>query len=83
MLAKVLKFGALALLWLSLGVGPVLAQSQMILIQLNKVEASGEGCQFHFVVENKSETTFKAFLAVLVLSDPDGFLSSRTTVRLG
>jgi hypothetical protein len=82
-LAKVLKFGALALLWLSLGVGPVLAQSQMILIQLNKVEPSGQGCQFHFVVENKSETTFKVFSADLVFFDPDGVLSSRSTVSFG
>ena len=77
------RVGAIALLLLSVGLGPALAQSQMLLIQLNKVEPSGDGCQFHLVVENRSETTFDVFSADLVFFDPDGVLSSRSTVSFG
>ena len=82
-MVSTLRVGAIALLLLSVAIGPAIAQSQMLLIQLNKVEVSGDGCQFHLVVENRSETTFDVFSADLVFFDPDGVLSSRSTVSFG
>ena len=83
MVGNFLRIGAIALLGLGIGVGPAIAQEQMLLIQLNKVEPTGDGCQFHMVVENTSDTTFEVFSADLVFFDPAGVLSSRSTVSFG
>ena len=83
MVSTLLRTGAIALLVLGVGVGPAIAQEQMLLIQLNNAEQNDEGCTIAFVVNNRSNSTFEVLGARLEFFDLDGVVSYFSTVSFG
>ena len=83
MLRKFVRFGVLAAAIAAVAGAPAFAQSNRLLIELNKVEASSAGCQFHLIVANESATDLNVLSADLVFFDREGVVLTRSTVSFG
>ena len=51
-------------------------------VELNKLEASTNGCRAYMVVDNPAETTYKSFKIDLVLFQTDGVIGKRFSIDL-
>ena len=58
------------------------AQDAPLTVELNKLEAEGQGCRAYFVITNKTDTAYKAIKLDLVLFRPDGVIGRRFAVDL-
>lgn len=61
---------------------PAFAETPSIAVELNKLEPSGGNCRAYLVVNNESQTAFKAFKLDLVLFQTDGVIGRRFAVDL-
>ena len=59
------------------------AQSEILSVELNKVEQSEEGCRFSLLIENESDIAFAEFGMDLALFDQGGVLATRVTANIG
>ena len=66
----------------TLGASAVRAQDGALAVELNKLEAEGQGCRAYFVITNKSDTAYQALKLDLVLFRPDGVIGRRFAVDL-
>ena len=60
----------------------VCAQDGSLAVELNKLEAEGQGCRAYFVINNKTDTAYQALKLDLVLFRPDGVIGRRFAVDL-
>ena len=60
----------------------VAAQDGSLAVELNKLEAEGQGCRAYFVITNKTDTAYQALKLDLVLFRPDGVIGRRFAVDL-
>ena len=58
------------------------AQDGSLAVELNKLEAEGQGCRAYFVITNKTDTAYQALKLDLVLFRPDGVIGRRFAVDL-
>jgi len=65
-----------------IGLGAAKAEQGSITIELNKLEAQGQGCRAYFVIGNKSSTSYQALKLDLVLFRPDGVIGRRFAIDL-
>lgn len=52
-----------------------------ISIELNKVEASGKGCNMYFMLQNKTDSALQSYKLDLVLFDQDGVIAKQLVVE--
>ena len=60
----------------------VRAQDSSLAVELNKLEAEGQGCRAYFVITNKTDTAYQALKLDLVLFRPDGVIGRRFAVDM-
>ena len=73
---------AVALCVLATWPGIALAQDEPITVELNKLEAEGQGCRAYFVINNKSATEYQSLKLDLVLFRGDAVIARRFAVDL-
>lgn len=83
MLRRLLGRVVLTLTVLGLGVTSAAAQTPRLLLELNKVESSNEGCQFHIVIRNNTGSDIEVLGADLVFFDQNGVMANRSNVSFG
>ncbi len=83
MLRRFLGRVVLTLTVLGLGVASVAAQAPRLILELNKVESSSEGCQFHIVIRNNTGSDIEVLGADLVFFDQNGVMANRSNVSFG
>ncbi len=83
MLRRMLGGVVLTLTVLGLVAAPAVAQAPSLDLELNKVEASDEGCQFHLLIRNKIGSDIEVLGVNLVFFDANGVMANRTIVTLG
>ncbi|MCH8182837.1 MAG: hypothetical protein IID55_06620 [Proteobacteria bacterium] len=83
MLRRFLGRVVLTLTVLGLGVASAAAQAPRLLLELNKVESSSEGCQFHIVIRNNTGSDIEVLGADLVFFDQNGVMANRSNVSFG
>src|SRR5262249_31713623 len=66
-----------------LAAGTVSAQQDSLGVELNKLEAQGNGCRAFVVVTNKGETSYQTLKLDLILFQPDGVIGKRFGIELG
>ena len=57
--------------------------TELLSIELNKVEPADDICRLYFVVTNRFESRFDELAADLVMFDSEGIILSRLTFDLG
>ena len=62
---------------------PAGAQTETLSLELNKLEQTGEGCRFHMVIENGSQTEFDTFSPEFVVFDTNDVFVTRVTAKIG
>lgn len=83
MLRRLLGWVVLTLTVLSLGASPVVAQAPRLVLELNKVDVSNEGCQFHIIIRNDTGSDIEVLGADLVFFDKSGVMANRSNVSFG
>lgn len=74
--------GALALTLLAPTPSPLRAEDGALSVELNKLEAQGQGCRAYFVINNKSATEYQSMKLDIVLFRPDAVIAKRFAVDL-
>lgn len=59
------------------------ASSKDISVELNKLEANGEGCRAYVVIDNAADSAYPVLKLDLVLFRPDGVIDRRIALDLG
>ncbi len=59
------------------------AQTEILSVELNKVEQTEEGCRFSLLIENESDVAFAEFGMDLAFFDQGGVLATRVTANFG
>jgi hypothetical protein len=77
------RYAVVAIAWLALAAGAVLAGEPSLSIQLNKLEPVDSGCRIYFVIENQGEEAYDELTVDLVTFDPAGIVGQRLLVELG
>lgn len=83
MLRRLLGRVVLTLTILGLGAASAAAQAPSLLLELNKVDSSSEGCQFHIVIRNNTGSDIEVLGADLVFFDQNGVMANRSNVSFG
>ncbi len=83
MLRRFLGRVVLTLTVLGLGATSAAAQAPRLLLELNKVDSSSEGCQFHIVIRNNTGSDIEVLGADLVFFDQNGVMANRSNVSFG
>ncbi len=83
MLRRLLGWVVLTLTVWGLGAATAAAQSPRLALELNKVESSNEGCQFHIVIRNETGSDIEVLGADLVFFDQNGVMANRSNVSFG
>ena len=83
MLRRLLERVVLTLTILGLGAASAAAQAPRLSLELNKVESSNEGCQFHIVIRNNTGSDIEVLGADLVFFDQNGVMANRSNVSFG
>ena len=83
MLRRFLGRVVLTLTVLGLGAASAAAQAPRLLLELNKVDSSSEGCQFHIVIRNNTGSDIEVLGADLVFFDQNGVMANRSNVSFG
>src|SRR5690606_17951637 len=78
--ARTIGFSALT--FFSVGCLPAMAEPNGLTVELNKLESQGSGCRAYMVVQNDSDTSYKAFKLDLVLFQSDGVIGRRFAMDL-
>ncbi len=83
MLRRLLERVVLTLTILGFGTVSAVAQAPRLFLELNKVESSSEGCQFHIVIRNQTGSDIEVLGADLVFFDQNGVMANRSNVSFG
>ena len=60
---------------------PVLAASDALLIELNRLEQRDDGCRVHLVLENPSPRAYSSYRLDLVIFASDGVIARRVALE--
>lgn len=75
--ARGYALGFLALVGISLGAWPVLAQTPAVTVELNKLDTQGTGCRAYIVVNNEDTAAYQAFKLDIVIFQKDNVIARR------